>query len=97
MPDAIELDLYVSPYCPRCDAMLDNLAGLKSVWGRPLRIRRRDVLEHLDIAVAAGVRTTPAFVLDGRVLASGRVTPSRLRQILQDTLSGDSNDGTHDR
>jgi predicted DsbA family dithiol-disulfide isomerase len=43
------------------------------------------------------VRATPVFVLDGRVLASGRVTPNRLRKILQDTLSGDSNDGTHDR
>jgi predicted DsbA family dithiol-disulfide isomerase len=97
MPDAIELDLYVSPYCPRCDAMLENLAALNSVSGRPLTIRKRDVLEHLDVAVAAGVCATPVFVLDGRVLASGRVTPNRLRKILQDTLSGDSNDGTHDR
>jgi predicted DsbA family dithiol-disulfide isomerase len=77
--------------------MLENLAALNSVSGRPLTIRKRDVLEHLDVAVAAGVRATPAFVLDGRVLASGRVTPNRLRKILQDTLSGDSNDGTHDR
>ena len=98
MPDAIELDLYVSPYCPRRDAMLENLAVLNTVWGLPLTIRKRDVLQHLDVAVAAGVRATPAFVLDGRVLASGRVTPNRLRKILlQDTLSGDSNDGTHDR
>lgn len=97
MPDAIELDLYVSPHCPRCDAMLENLAALNTVRGRPLTIRKRDVLEHLDIAVVAGVRATPAFVLDGRLLASGRLTPSRLRKILQDTLGGDSNDGTHDR
>lgn len=97
MPDAIELDLYVAPYCPRCDAMLQNLAALTTVRGQPLTIRKRDVLAHLDVAVAAGVRATPAFVLNGRLLASGRLTPNRLRKILQDTLSGDPNDGTHDR
>lgn len=97
MPDQIELDLYVSPYCPRCDAMLQDLAALNTIRGRPLTIRKRDVLEHLDFAVAAGVRATPAFVLSGRLIASGRLTPNRLRKILQDTLSGDSNDATYDR
>lgn len=97
MPDAIELDLYVSPYCPHCDALLQNLSALNTVQGRPLTIRKRDVLEHLDVAVAAGVRATPAFVLNGRLLASGLLTPKRLRRILQDILSGDADDGTHDR
>lgn len=97
MPASIELDLYVSPYCPHCDAMLQNLATLRTVQGRPVTIRKRDVLEHLDIAVAAGVRATPALVLHGRLLASGRVTPKRLRNIVQDMLSGDVDDGTHDR
>lgn len=97
MADAIEVDLYVSPDCPRCAAMLQNLAALNTVRGRPLTIHRRDVLEHLDDAVAAGVRATPAFVLNGRLLASGRLTANRLLKILQDTLGGDGNDGTHDR
>lgn len=97
MPDAIQLDLYVSPYCPRCDAMLQNLAPLNTIQGLSLSIRKRSVLEHLEEAVAAGVRTTPAIVLNGRLLASGRLTPNRLRKILQDTLSGVLNDGTHDR
>lgn len=97
MADPIELDLYVSPYCPRCDATLQDLAALNTVWGRPLTIRKRDVLEYLDLAVAAGVRATPAFVLNGQLLASGRLTPNRLRKLLQDTFSGDSNNGTYDR
>lgn len=95
MPKAIELDLYVSPYCPRCDSMLQNLGALDAVCGRPLNVRKRDVLEHLELAVAAGVRATPAFVLDGRLLASGRLSPNRLRKILADALEGDPSDVAH--
>ena len=88
MPATIEIDLYVSQYCPSCDAVLDDLTALNTFQGRPVSIRKRDVLQHLDAAVAAGVRATPAFVMDGRLLASGRLTPTRLRRILQDFISG---------
>ena len=97
MPAVIEVDLYVSPYCSGCEGMLENLAALQTVQGRLLSIRKRDVLEHLDAAVAAGVRATPAFVMDGRLLASGRLTANRLRMILQNTLSGESLDDAHDQ
>ena len=97
MPDAIELDFFVSPYCPRCDATLENLAALTTVGERPLTIRKLDVIEHLDAAVAAGVRTTPALVLNGRLVASGSVTPKRLSRILQSALPRDSKHDTHHR
>lgn len=97
MPAVIEVDLYVSPYCSACEGMLESLAALETVRGRRLSIRKRDVLENLDAAVAAGVRATPAFVMDGRLLASGRLTANRLRKILQNTLSGESQDGAHDQ
>lgn len=97
MPDAIELDLYVSPYCPRCDAALAVLCTLSTIDERPLTIRKRDVIEHLDAAVAAGVRATPAFVLNGRLLASGSVTTKALSRILLNALAGDSQHDPHDR
>jgi predicted DsbA family dithiol-disulfide isomerase len=97
MPAPLVLDLYVSPYCPRCESVLEDLASLRTVRGRPVTIRKRDVLEHLDSAVAAGVRSTPAFVLDGRLLASGRLTPERLRKILQGLPTGEHQRGAHDQ
>lgn len=97
MSEPIEIDLFVSPHCTGCEGMLDNLATLKTIRGRPLQIRKRDVVEHLDAAVAAGVRATPAFVMDGQLLACGRLTPSRLRKVLQNVLSEEVDHGTHDR
>lgn len=97
MHTPIEIDLYVSPYCSRCEGVLENLAAVETVQGRLLSIRKRDVLEHLDAAVSAGVRITPAFVLDGRLLASGRLTPNRLRKLLQNVLTGEMSHGTYDR
>lgn len=97
MPDPIELDFYVSPYCPRCGATLQDVSTVKSVGERPLTIHKRDVIEHLDAAVAAGVRATPAWVLNGRVIATGSITAKALSRILEDALGGDSQDGTHDR
>jgi predicted DsbA family dithiol-disulfide isomerase len=97
MPARLELDLYVSPYCPRCESVLEDLASLQTVRGRSVTIRKRDVLEHLDSAVAAGVHSTSAFVLGGRLLASGRLTPERLRKILQGVPSGEHHHGPHDQ
>jgi predicted DsbA family dithiol-disulfide isomerase len=77
--------------------MLENLGALTAVRGRQLIIRERDVIDHLDAAVAAGVRVTPALVLHGRLVASGSVTPKALSKILQNAMTGDSKDGTHDR
>lgn len=93
----IELELYVSRHCPHCNAALEMLAPFDKIRGRPVVIRRRDVLEHLDSAVAAGVRATPALALNGRLIAYGRLTPDRLHKILDDALTGEPNNGAHDR
>lgn len=70
---------------------------MSALLGRSVNIRRRSVLEHLDRAVAAGVRVTPALVMNGRVLASGTLTPKRVQKLLQVTLAGKRNHELHDR
>lgn len=94
---SIQIDLYVSPYCDRCRAVLRELTAIRELAGRPLDIRERDVLRHLESAVAAGVRTTPALVMNGHLLASGSTSRARLQQILESALETEDGDGIHDR
>ncbi len=82
----INIDLFVSPFCPRCAATLSAIESTATIGGRPLAVRRLNVVEHLDRAVTAGVRITPALVRDNRVLACGSLSEREIRRALEEDL-----------
>lgn len=87
----MELHLYYSPYCPRCQGIGDVVEQSARNAGFSDAVRMRNVLEHIDEAVAAGVRTTPALTLNGRLLASGHLDSNNLAGVLEQALMEEEN------
>lgn len=96
MSGTLSIDVYVSDYCPYCRSGLAPLLALQTINGWPVRIRKRDVIKHLDAAVSAGVRSTPSFVVNGRLVASGRLTVQQLGEILRNVPMNEAKNGSHD-
>lgn len=82
-----DLHLYYAPHCPHCR----GAAAVVEEAARALKldepVQKRNVLEHLDAAVASGVRQTPALTLNGRLIAAGRLMPAQLAKALERALS----------
>lgn len=72
----------LGPGCPNCDRLEQELMGLMSEMGLPADLEHiRDVVE----IGRYGVKSVPALVINGKVVASGRVPPrEKLRALLQD-------------
>lgn len=68
--------LFYSPYCPDCGRAREQMDRAPAGW------RALDVLEHLEEAVALGIRRTPALVVDGRVRAVGPDAARELAHLL---------------
>ena len=82
-----DLHLYYAPHCPYCRgaaAVVEEAVRALKLNGP---VQERNVVEHLDAAVAAGVRQTPALVLNGRLIAAGRLKPAQLAKTLEKALS----------
>ncbi|MBA3562573.1 MAG: thioredoxin family protein [Gammaproteobacteria bacterium] len=79
----IEIELFRSPYCTRCESVLRALRErLSIVNGLAARLEERDVLQHIDRAVELGILQTPALVIDGTLVQQGHVDASALEQWL---------------
>lgn len=82
-----DLHLYYAPHCPHCR----GAAAVVEEAARALRldvpVQERNVVEHLDAAVAAGVRQTPALTLNGRLIAAGHLKAAQLAKKLAQALS----------
>lgn len=96
MDTSIDIDVYISPYCDHCRTALRHLTTIGEHIDRPFAIRERNILEHLDSAVAAGVRATPAVVINGRLLSSGGTTRARLERVLLTFLDTEKAHGNID-
>ncbi|MBI2301348.1 MAG: thioredoxin family protein [Armatimonadetes bacterium] len=75
----------LGPGCRRCDALFETTRrALRSVGKPDVSVER---ITDLDRIAAYGPLLTPALVVDGTIVWSGR-TPSepRLRQILEEQL-----------
>uniref|UniRef100_A0A7C2EJ92 Thioredoxin family protein n=1 Tax=Ammonifex degensii TaxID=42838 RepID=A0A7C2EJ92_9THEO len=63
----------LGPGCPRCRALEEEVRKAVAELGLPVKVEKvADVGEIINY----GVMLTPALVVDGRVVSSGRV-PSR--------------------
>jgi len=86
-PMRADLHLYYAPHCPICQgakAVVEQAAGALKL-DNP--VQERNVVEHLDEAVAAGVRRTPALTLNGRLIAAGHLKAAQLARTLEQALS----------
>jgi thioredoxin-like negative regulator of GroEL len=78
----LQVDLYYSPYCRHCEGMREKLRMLAAQPPGRIAFRERNVLDHIEEAAALGIRSTPALVVDGRLVACGVLEPRRLRALL---------------
>ncbi len=73
----LRLELFYSPYCPRCRQARALLRSVAADWpAEDLQLEELDVLQELDRAVTAGIFRTPALLIDG-VLQPGSVPARR--------------------
>lgn len=82
-----ELHLYYAPHCPRCRGAAAAVEEATRALSLDEPVQARNVIDHLDAAVAAGVRQTPALVLNGRLIVAGRLKPTQLEKVLEQALS----------
>lgn len=84
---AVHLELFYSPYCPRCRKAREQVRSLTANWpAERLHFRELDVLQELDRAVALGVLQTPALALDGQLIAGPVPSPRALETLLRQRL-----------
>lgn len=84
---AVHLELFYSPYCPRCRKARQQVRSLAANWSTErLQFRELDVLQELDRAVAVGVLQTPALAIDGVLIAGPVPSPRALETLLRRRL-----------
>jgi len=87
IPQSVDVELFISPYCTHCAAVRKTLqAMLSGLPGATVRYQERNVLEHLERAVALGVTGTPALAIGGRLIAIRSWRANRFRQTLLEHL-----------
>ena len=84
---AVHLELFYSPYCPRCRKAREQVRSLTAHWPTErLQFRELDVLQELDRAVAVGVLQTPALAIDGQLISGPVPSPRSLETLLRQRL-----------
>lgn len=70
--------------CRRCDALFDNARQAALACGAPYQVEKvTDVAKMLEYNPIA----LPALVIDGRIVATGRVpTPNEIETLLTETM-----------
>jgi len=85
---AVSLELFYSPYCPRCRKAREQVRSFAARWpAERLRLRELDVLKELDRAVAVGVLQTPALAVDGKLIAGPVPSRNALEKLLRQRLN----------
>jgi len=85
---AVHLELFYSPYCPRCRRACRQLRALATAWpSEQLQLSELDVVQELDRAVALGVQRTPSLAIDGELLAGPVPAPGALDALVRQRLN----------
>lgn len=79
----IQVEVFSSPGCNRCDRVFDLVQGLTDkMGGGRIAWRAVNVLEELDYAVELGVLTMPAIAIDGELVFTSHPSAGKLRDAL---------------
>lgn len=75
------IEIFSAPNCNTCSKSIDLLKKIiKELGEASITWRKINVLEDIDRAVALGVITTPAIVINNQLVISGLPSSDRLRQ-----------------
>lgn len=84
----VKVEVFSSPGCGKCTQAKNLLKTLVEEMGQG-RISWRDVniLDEMDYAVALGVMSSPAIVIDGTLIFSSLPSSDKLRNELNQRLA----------
>ena len=84
----IKVEVFSSPGCGKCAQAKNVLKAIVEEIGQD-KITWRDVniLEEMDYAVELGVMSSPAIVIDGKLIFSSLPSASKLRAALDKQLA----------
>lgn len=78
----VRIDVFYAAHCSACRAVIPRLKRLVDQRDDVV-LREMDILEHLDAAVASGVRVTPTLVVRGRARLSGNIGGAAFLALLE--------------
>ncbi len=79
----IERNILSTPDCAPCE--VGERIAVKLQGEVPdLRVEKRDLMEHPEIAVSYGVMMSPTVVIKGKLVCTGAVSKARLRATLKE-------------
>lgn len=85
----IKLELFYSPYCPRCRKARERVRSIATNWPAGcLEVHELDVVKELDRAVTRGVMQTPALAIDGELVVGPLPSLDSLQTLLRQRLKG---------
>lgn len=83
----IKLELFYSPYCPRCRKARNRLRSVVNSWpGSCFELCELSVVDELERAVAVGVQQTPALAIDGELIVGPLPSLDLLQTLLRQRL-----------
>ena len=65
--------------CPKCKVLYNNVASASRELGLDVNIEK---VEEYEKIVAYGVMSTPALVIDGKVVAIGQIKYKKVKELL---------------
>ena len=81
MPATTKIEFYHSVICPRCH--VSNILLRRALERHPdVEVTKVEILTNRDRAQAAGVKSFPTLVAEGRVLSGFLLTPGRIENFL---------------
>lgn len=85
----IKLELFYSPYCPRCCKARERVRSIVTSWpARCFELCEVNVVNELDRAVAVGVLQTPALAIDGQLVVGPLPSLDSLQILMRQRLKG---------
>jgi len=63
----------LGPGCANCKRLYQEAEKAVAQWGQPATITKVEAMEDI---MAYGILRTPGLVIDGKVVASGRIPPA---------------------
>ncbi|HHI92340.1 MAG TPA: glutaredoxin [Gammaproteobacteria bacterium] len=84
MPDSnIDIEIFSVPGCHKCGKAFQLVeAVLKELDNKTINLRRVDVVDEFDYAVALGIRATPGIAINGVLVFTTMPSAEALRKAI---------------
>ena len=82
----IKVEVFSSPGCGKCGHAKEVLRQIAQEMGGGIEWREVSVLDEMDYEVRLGVMSTPAIVVNGKLVFTALPSAAKLRQTLEQEL-----------